>query len=142
MRWSEDYGLTSNPVSLFTEPRGLGTFLDRLRAAEDLKYVVTGSLAAERVAPFAPPRQAIVYADNPEGFVAATGLRGTRVGGNVAVATPLYDVVFDRSEIVSGVSMAAPSQVVVDLLTGSGRNPSEAVALLDWMEANERAWRS
>lgn len=33
-------------------------------------------------------------------------------------------------------------QVAVDLLTGPGRNPSEAVALLDWMAANERAWRA
>jgi hypothetical protein len=39
------------------------------------------------------------------------------------------------------VRIAAVSQVAVDLLTGPGRNPSEATALLDWMTANESAWR-
>ena len=36
---------------------------------------------------------------------------------------------------------AVPSQVVVDLMTGPGRNPNEAEELLSWMQANEEAWR-
>lgn len=36
---------------------------------------------------------------------------------------------------------AAPSQVVVDLLTGHGRSHAEGQALLDWMEMNEDTWR-
>jgi hypothetical protein len=39
------------------------------------------------------------------------------------------------------VRFAALSPVAVDLLTGPARNPSEANALLDWMAANEPAWR-
>ena len=38
-------------------------------------------------------------------------------------------------------SSTRPAQVAVDLLTGPGRNPGEAVALMDWMERNERALR-
>jgi hypothetical protein len=38
-------------------------------------------------------------------------------------------------------TLAAPSQVVVDLLTEPGRSAAEASYLLDWMEANEPAWR-
>jgi hypothetical protein len=41
-----------------------------------------------------------------------------------------------------GISYVAPSQAVADLLTGPGRNPSEAEALLDWMRKNEDAWRT
>ena len=62
-------------------------------------------------------------------------------GANVAVATGKYDVVFERPEEVGGVRFAALSQVAVDLLTGPGRNPSEALALLDWMSDDESVWR-
>jgi len=33
-------------------------------------------------------------------------------------------------------------RAVADLLTGPGRNPSEAEALLEWMKKNEDAWRA
>ena len=66
MRWSEDYGLAqTNPVATYLEPRGLGALTDRLREAGDLEYVLTGSLAAERFAPYAPPRLAMLYVDDP-----------------------------------------------------------------------------
>lgn len=142
MRWSEDYGVAaSNTVSLFIEPRGLSVLMDRLRDAPNLKYAVTGSFAAERLAPFAPPRQAMIYADDPDQLASALELRPTTTGANVVLAAPAYDVVFERADAIDAIKMAAPSQVAVDLLTGPGRNPSEAVALLDWMERNESAWR-
>jgi hypothetical protein len=68
-------------------------------------------------------------------------LRPTTTGANVALASGDYDVVFERTQVVDGLRLAAVSQVAVDLLTGPGRNPSEAGALLDWMESNEPAWR-
>ena len=33
------------------------------------------------------------------------------------------------------------TQVVVDLMTGPGRSPSEAEELLEWMKRNEQSWR-
>jgi hypothetical protein len=142
MRWSEDYGFTeTNPVMTYLEPRSLGAVQERLRSASDLRYVLTGSLAAERFAPYAPARQAMIYADDATRLVEALGLRPVDGAANVAVATPKFDVVFDRAANIDGVRVAAPSQIVVDLLTGPGRNPAEAIALLDWMEANEFAWR-
>ena len=38
--------------------------------------------------------------------------------------------------------LAAPTQVVVDLMTGPGRSPNEAEELLEWMKRNERSWRN
>lgn len=35
----------------------------------------------------------------------------------------------------------ARRRTAVDLLSGPGRGPAEAQALLDWMERNESAWR-
>lgn len=45
------------------------------------------------------------------------------------------------SGFVDGIRMAALSQFAVDLLTGPGRNPSEATALLDWMADHQAQWR-
>lgn len=57
-------------------------------------------------------------------------------------AEPPFDVVFARSRIGGeGFVIAAPSQVVVDLMTGPGRSPSEAEELLAWMRRNEAMWR-
>jgi hypothetical protein len=141
-RWSEDYGfLRSNTVQTFLEPRGLRALTDRLVALEELDYVVTGSLAAERVAAYAPARLATIYVRDLARAADALKLRSVESGGNVALATGDYEVVFERATVVDGVKFAALSQVAVDLITGPGRNPSEGVALLGWMEADERAWR-
>jgi hypothetical protein len=141
-RWSEDYGFArSNTVQTFLEPRGMSELTERLTAMPNLDYVATGSLAAERVAPYAPPRLATLYVRDLPATADALGLRSVETGANVALARGKYDVVFDRAEVVDGLRVAALSQVAVDLLTGPGRNPSEADALLDWMEANESTWR-
>jgi len=142
MRWSEDYGFAeSNTIATFLEPHGLGMLTRRLSALPELDYVVTGSLAAERVAAYAPARLATVYVRNLPEAVAALDLRRTETGANVALATGKYVMAFERAETVDGLRVAALSQVAVDLLTGPGRNPSEATALMDWMEANESCWR-
>jgi hypothetical protein len=141
-RWSEDYGFSkSNTVRTYLEPRGLRALTDRLATRQGLDYVVTGSLAAERVAAYAPARMATIYVRDLARASDALGLRPVESGANVALAAGDYDVVFERATTADDVKFAALSQVAVDLSTGSGRNPSEAAALLDWMEANERAWR-
>ncbi len=141
-RWSKDYGFAeSNTVETFLEPRGLRALTSSLANQPRLDYVLTGSLAAERVAAYAPPRLATVYVRDIADAANALGLRRTTSGANVALASGKYDVAFDRAEMVDGVRFAALSQVAVDLLTGPGRNPSEASALLDWMTANESSWR-
>lgn len=141
-RWSEDYGLTqSNPVTTYLEPRGLRALTQRLRTAGDLAYVLTGSLAAERLVAYAPARLAMLYVDDPDSARETLALRETTSGANVVLAAARDSFVFDRSEAAEGLQFAAPSQVAIDLLSGPGRNPSEATALLDWMQANEPAWR-
>lgn len=142
MRWSEDYGFEqSNTVATFLEPRGLSALTARLQGMPELDYVLTGSIAAERVAAYAPARLATLYVGDLPAAVEALGLRPAQSGVNVALATGRYDAPYQRITSVDGLRIAAYSQVAVDLLTGPGCNPSEAVALLDWMEANERDWR-
>ena len=125
----------------FLEPRGLGALAERLRAKPELQYAITGTMAAEGVAPYAPARLAMVYVRDIGAAATALDLRKTTTGANVALAMGDYDVTFERARQVDGLRYAAMSQTAVDLLSGPGRNPGEAVALLDWMESNESAWR-
>jgi len=141
-RWSEDYGFQqSNTVVSYLQPRGLSALVQGLRGAPELRYVLTGSLAAERYAPYAPSRLGAVYVDRLDETAERLDLREVDTGANVLLATGDYDVVFERSQDIDGLRIAAPSQVAVDLLTAPGRGPTEAQALLDWMGADEPAWR-
>lgn len=140
-RWTRDYGLlTSNTVSTYLEPRGLDALLRKLPAAA-WPYAVTGSLAAARVAPLAPPRLATVYVRSTDTAAADLALRPAERGANVLLIEPFDAVVFDRTSEGDGAAYAALSQAAADLLTGPGRGPEEGQGLLVWMEENEDAWR-
>jgi hypothetical protein len=141
-RWSEDYGFQrSNSVGAYLYPRGLPALLDGLRDSPGLRYVLTGSLAAHRLAPYAPARLAMIYVDDLNRAAEQLQLRAVDSGANVLLAAGDYEVVFDRAIEDDGLTYAAPSQAAVDLLTGPGRSPAEGQALLDWMEKHESAWR-
>lgn len=144
-RWSTDYGFVrSNQTSRWIAPRGIPGLLDQVASpAAAVRYAVTGTLAAAEWAAYAPARLAMVYVADVTAAVDAWDLRPADAGANVLLAEPAYEVVFERSSTtVDGVVVAAPSQVVVDLMTGPGRNPNEAEELLDWMVRNERSWRT
>ena len=141
-RWSGDYGLRrSNNVTGFLEPRGLPALTERLETVE-WPYAVTGSLAAQRFAPFAAAKVGTVYVTDAIGMAQRLGLRESETGVNVLLAEPFDTVVFDRTSVRGGLVVVAPTQLAADLLTGPGREPSEGEELLSWMESNEDAWRS
>jgi hypothetical protein len=54
---------------------------------------------------------------------------------------PFDPVVFDRPERAEGVVYSRVTQVVQDLMTGPGRGPAEAEALLEWMRSKEDLWQ-
>jgi len=143
-RWSTDYGFVdTNEVTRWIAPRGIEPLMKRIAERNpDSDYAVTGTIAAAQWAPYAPARMAMIYAANPEAAAAEWGLRLAEAGANVILGQPKFDAVYARSEAnAEGVIMASPSQVVVDLMTGPGRNPSEAEELLTWMQRNEGEWR-
>lgn len=141
-RWSEDFGfMKTRPVRRLLQPRGLPALMASLADLPDVRYAVTGSLAAEKWAPYAPPRVAMIYAEDTDDLQEKAGLREVDAGANVLVAGPPFDVVFERTESWQGVTIVAPSQAAVDLMTGPGRGPAEAEALLGWMEDNLESWR-
>jgi len=142
--WSRDYGfIRSNRTTSYIDPRGLTNFTKRIADTRDFQWAVTGSLAAERWASYAPAKLAMVYVESVPSAATAWGLSPLEAGGNVILAEPESDVVFRRGSTSESTQLqfAAPAQVAVDLLTGPGRNPSEGTELLNWMERNESVWR-
>ncbi len=115
--------------------------LRRLAQAR-LAHAVTGSLAATRLAPVAPPRLATLYVEEMDSAGRELDLRPADAGANVLLIEPSDASVFWGARTdEEGVRWAAPVQVAADLLTGPGRAPAEAEALLEWMASNEEAWR-
>ena len=140
-RWSEDYDFSrANQITPCIAPRGLASLWGGLRESM-FPYAVTGSFAAQQYAPVAEPRLAALYVDNPETAMDALGLRPADAGANVLLARPFDPVVFDRTESGGGITYAGVAQVAVDLLTGPGRGPAEAEALIAWMRQEEGRWR-
>jgi hypothetical protein len=144
-RWSDDYGFVrTNQVTRWIAPRGLPGLREVLSSGDGRpRHAVTGTIAAAEWAPYAPARLAMIYVADASAAAEAWDLRPTEAEANVMLAVPRYDVVFERSSMTTdGITIAATSQVVVDLLTGPGRNPNEAEELLRWMQRDESAWRA
>jgi len=143
-RWSSDYGFVrNNRTTRWIAPRGLADLTKQIASMDEpSRYAVSGTQAAAEWAAYAPARLAMIYVADTDRAAEAWGLRPTDVGANVMLAEPVIDVAFERSlTTTEGIVVAAPPQVVVDLMTGPGRNPSEAEELLEWMKRNEKAWR-
>jgi hypothetical protein len=139
-RWSDDYQFTSNPVSRYVAPRGIDTLVEVMKPRKT-KYAVTGALAAAHLAPHAPVRLAMIYADDPAFLAQIWGLAEADAGANVLIARAPADLPWIRAKAIDRITYVAPSQAVVDLLHAPGRGPEEAEALMDWMGRNIDAWR-
>ncbi|HUX65550.1 MAG TPA: hypothetical protein VMV42_00245 [archaeon] len=141
-RWSAEYSYwKENSVIGFLDPRGIDSTLKKLKDESSDGYAITGTVAAAEYASYAEAKQLTMYAKYPVELAKKLGLKPVDTGANVYIAATAYDVVFKRTRVVSGLSYVGPSQIAVDLLSGPGRNPEEAQALIEWMEKNEKKWR-
>lgn len=57
------------------------------------------------------------------------------------LVVPFDPVVFERAEHDNGIAYTRVTQTLLDLMTGPGRGPAEADALLEWMRENEDRWK-
>ena len=141
-RWAQDYDVArTNRAVAFLEPRGADAFLTKLRALNG-KYALTGSRAIPRAAVVAPATLTSCYVEGVERTATELQLRTVEAGSNVILLEPYDSVVWERTRTDDNLTSVAVSQCAVDLLTGSGREPSEAENLLSWMSRNEHAWRA
>jgi hypothetical protein len=142
-RWAESYDvLKTNAATFFLAPNGAKKALSRLAERSDSTQVtITGSFAASRLAPVAAPALLLAYSNDIETVAGDLGLLPADEGANVALLRAFDPVVWERGSEDSGVRYVAPSQAVVDCLTGNGRMPAEGEALIAWMTENEPRWR-
>ena len=141
-RWSMDYSVTGTNRGLqCLAPRGLSQFRERLSSFAG-RYAVTGQFAVPPEAQVVPGRLLSCYVTSAELTARELDLRPTDSGANVILLEPFDELVFERTRQVEGLTTVALTQCVVDLLTGSGREPAQADALLSWMAKNEDAWRT
>jgi hypothetical protein len=141
-RWAQDYAFAkSNRVAYYLEPRGLSAMQEKLSDAR-WAYAITGASAAQRFAPIAPARQLAVYVEDIDRAAEYLRLRSADAGANVVLAEPFDPVALERTTTRDRLQIVATTQLAADLLTGPGREPSEATELLSWMRANEEAWRA
>jgi hypothetical protein len=125
---------------MYFAPRGIAPVTEMLKNVS-AQFAVSGSWPSAQFAPVTPPRLLLLFVDKPAALAAELDLRPTDTAANVAVARPFDPVVYERTLEKKGVTVAAPSQVVADLLTSPGRGPNEAEVLIEWMQGNEDAWR-
>lgn len=140
--WAESYDVfQSNEATTFLAPAGAAAALAQLATVDQRgRIAVTGSFAAGRLAPVAAAALLLVYCDDVSLIANRLGLLPADDGGNVVLLRPFDPVVWERTTEDGDVTYAAPTQVVVDCLTGTGRMPAEGEALLAWMAQNESSW--
>ena len=140
-RWAEDAPIESRGThSACLEPRGISALLVRLKAFAG-RYALTGTLAAEIVAPVTPSRLAVLYLEDVAEAIGGLGLRPAEAGANALLIESKDDGVSVGASVRDGLTYVAPSQAAADLLTSPGRGAAEGEALIAWMVQNEDAWR-
>lgn len=124
--------------------QGTSAILDRLRnepRSAGRFPTITGSFAASRIAPVAAPSLLVVYVLDPRTLAEELDLLPAETGADTVLIRPDNDVAFARATQDNAMAWAAPSQVAMDCLAGTGRMPSEGEALIGWMSENESVWR-
>lgn len=141
-RWAQEYSLLgSNRTERFLALRGRGALVEGLRRTE-LRYAVTGAFAAEFMRTVATSPITTIYTDDVPALARELELQPHKSPATVVLVQPVDDVAYQRKWSRDGLWLAAPSQVVADLLTGGDRDPQIAEAVMDWMAENPDAWRS
>lgn len=121
--------------------RTLGNLAQQAIRDDRWPPIVTGSFAAERLAVVAPPTQLVIYTMDRTRLADDLSLFEVDSGADVVLIRPENHIVYARTKRVDGVWYAAPSQVAIDCLAGTGRMPAEGEGVIDWMQQNEAQWR-
>lgn len=138
----------ANTSRTYVAPNGAHAVFDGLSARPvGRELVVTGSFAAVQIAPIASPTLLVLYlvpgGSGPrfDDVADRLGLLPADEGADVALLWPANERLVEEFRTVDGVAVVNLPQLVVDCLGGTGRMPAEGEAVLEWMQANERAWR-
>ncbi len=137
---AEDYDVfESNDARGYIAPSGAPALLNELRTTP--YHAVTGSFAIPIDLRITAPSQLMIYAEDHEALRAQLRLLPAEEGADVFLLKAQDFVAWERWRNSDGLTMASLTQVALDCMTGNGRMPAEAAALLEWMRANEREWQ-
>ena len=134
--------LDANETTNWVASSGAEQFIADLPITKAKAWAITGSFAASRLVSVTAPEIAVVYTEDPERIATLARLRQVRNGGNVVIARPYDQIVFERTWTRDNAVYASPAQIAVDCLTGPGRMPAEGDALLHWMQRNVPRWQA
>ncbi|MGW6198769.1 MarR family transcriptional regulator [Kribbella sp. NPDC055110] len=140
-RWNEEVRFNRDVrLTYWRSKHGARPLLDRV-ATTPVRHAVSGAYAAKVWAPETPASSTVIY--TPDARTAATVWELVPARGRaIILAEPSGDVVYTRSRKTdSGLRLAAPAQVLADLLTGAASSASAAEPLTHWMLQNELEWR-
>ncbi|WP_371405186.1 hypothetical protein OHA10_06105 [Kribbella sp. NBC_00662] len=142
-RWNEDSRFTrTTQLTYWRTKPGAHPLLDRIPTT-DIRHALTGTAAAQHWSPETPTGRPIIY--TPDAQTAAAGwelIPATTRSKSVVLAEPTQDVVYTRTrKTPTGLRLAAPSQVLSDLLTGAAPSRRTADPLTDWMLTHPLKWR-
>jgi hypothetical protein len=144
-RWSADYGLASSNQALpMLAARGIDKVLAGLRKYQGA-YAITAEAATRPYLPrgtaaVAPLALLTIYVPDATAAAETLQLRPVDRGANVVLVEPFDAVVYRGAKVKDQLTYAAPSQVVVDLLTGPGRAPEEGASLIEALAAKDQGW--
>lgn len=131
--------LRANRSETMIAPNGTAAALKRLSDLPEMiktKAVITGTVAADAIAPLVVGGQLMLYVQNrpnaPREVARELGLLPAE-GGDVVLLRAADDVVFERCRKVDSLWHVALSQLVLDCLSGPGRLPAAGEAVLNYM---------
>ncbi|MGW5189658.1 hypothetical protein ACWEOO_10420 [Kribbella sp. NPDC004138] len=140
-RWNQDVRFSHDvSVTYWRSKQGTQSVLDRIPTSE-LRHAVSGCHAARLWAPETPVGPTVIYTPDAQTAATVWELVPARTK-TIVLAEPPADVVYTRTRKTdTGLRLAAPTQVLADLMTGAAKSPTAAGPLLTWMLRHELDWR-
>lgn len=142
-RWAQDYDFTrSNRIAAYRRSDDLDLIVRTLRRPKR-PYAITGFRAAQHLLTGTPTGPMGLYVEDIDLAVERLRLEPVRrdSDADIILAEPYDSVAFSRTVVRDGLRLAAPSQLVADLLTTPGADLDLATAVLGWMSEHEDEWR-
>ena len=132
-RWAEDYRFGEAHRALaHHHPHGVPGALAALRRC-GAPYALTGRAGAAAMLDAALPPVVTVYVDNAARVAGLVGAEAAPAGGNLLLVEPFDPFPLEGTWTAAGLTYAAASQVVADLLGSPPPAPDQAARLLTRM---------
>lgn len=132
----------SNETSTWVAAAGPEQLLADLAGRSAGSWALSGSFASADIVSVAAPTTALIYTTDAERLAKVGHLLPATSGANVVLAVPYDEIVFQRTRRNANVPTVSMAQLAVDGLTGNGRMPEEAEALVAWMRRNVTRWQA